>query len=136
MARKPCINFPGALYHVIARGNRRQKIFCDDSDYELYLQFLEEYKERYRFSLYAYALLPNHLHLLIEVGEIPLSRLMQTLQFRYTRNFNIKYQKFGHLFQGRYKGILCEKDSYLVEHSAYIHLNALRARLMLIITKY
>ena len=88
MARKPRIHFPGALYHVIARGNRGQKVFRDDSDHELYLQFLEEYKERYRFALYAYALLPNHL--LIEVGEIPLSRLMQTLQFRYTRNFNIK----------------------------------------------
>ena len=130
MARKPRIHFPGALYHVIARGNRRQRIFREDSDYELYLQFLEEYKERYRFTLYAYALLPNHLHLLIEVGETPLSQLMQTLQFRYTRNFNIKYRKFGHLFQGRYKGILCEKDSYLVELSAYIHLNALRARLV------
>jgi REP element-mobilizing transposase RayT len=129
MARKPRIHFPGALYHVIARGNRGQKIYRDDSDYELYLQFLEEYKERYRFALYAYALLPNHLHLLIEVGEIPLSRLMQTLQFRYTRNFNIKYRKFGHLFQGRYKAILCEKDAYLVELSAYIHLNGVRARL-------
>ena len=130
MARKPRIHFPGALYHVIARGNRGQKIFRYDSDYELYLQFLKEYKERYRFSLYSYALLPNHLHLLIEVGETRLSRLMQSLQFRYTRNFNIKYRKFGHLFQGRYKAILCERDAYLVELSAYIHLNAVRARLV------
>lgn len=74
MARKQRIHFPGALYHIIARGNRGQKIFRDDSDYELYLQFLKEYKGRYRFSLYSYALLPNHLHLLIEVGEIRLSR--------------------------------------------------------------
>jgi REP element-mobilizing transposase RayT len=74
MARKQRIHFPGALYHIIARGNRRQKIFRDDGDYELYLQFLKEYKERYRSSLYSYALLPNHLHLLIEVGEIRLSR--------------------------------------------------------------
>lgn len=130
MARKPRIHFPGALYHVIARGNRRQKIFRDHRDYELYLQFLKEYKERYRFSLYSYALLPNHIHLLIEVGETPLSRVMHTLQFRYTRNFNIKYRKFGHLFQGRYKAILCERDAYLVELSAYIHLNALRAQLV------
>jgi REP element-mobilizing transposase RayT len=129
MARKSRIHFPGALYHVIARGNRGQKIYRDERDYELYLQFLEEYKERYRFALHAYALLPNHLHLLIEVGEIPLSRLMQTIQFRYTRNFNIKYRKFGHLFQGRYKAILCEKDAYLVELSAYIHLNGVRAGL-------
>ena len=70
-ARKPRIHFPGALYHVIARGNRGQKIFRSDSDYELYLQFLEEYKERYHFELSAYALLPNHLHPLIEVLKIP-----------------------------------------------------------------
>ena len=71
MARKPRIHFPAALYHVIARGNRGQKIFRYDSDHELYLQFLVEYKERYRFALYAYALLSSHLYLLIEVGEIP-----------------------------------------------------------------
>ncbi len=74
MARKQRIHFPGALYHIIARGNRGQKIFRDDSDYEHYLQFLKEYKGRYRFSLYSYALLPNHL--LIEVGEIRLSRYL------------------------------------------------------------
>ncbi len=70
------------------------------------------------------------MHLLIEVGQYPLSRLMQNLQFRYTRNFNIKYKKYGHLFQGDYKAVLCEKDSYLSELSAYIHLNAVRAGLV------
>jgi putative transposase len=130
MARKPRIHFPGAFYHVIARGNRRQKIFRDNKDYQLYLSFLGEYKDRYGFSLYAYTLMPNHVHLLIEVGEVPLSRLMQNLQFRYCRNFNIKYKKSGHLFQGRYKAILCEKDSYFLELSAYIHLNAVRAGLV------
>ena len=130
MARKPRIHFPGALYHVIARGNRRERIFRDEKDYQLYLNFLREYKDRYGFYLYAYTLLPNHVHLLIEVGQYPLSRLMQNLQFRYTRNFNIKYKKYGHLFQGRYKAILCEKDSYLLELSAYIHLNAVRAGLV------
>jgi len=130
MARKPRIHFPGAFYHVIARGNRRVKIFRSEKDYQLYVNFLREYKDRYGFYLYAYTLLPNHLHLLIEVGQYPLSRLMQNLQFRYTRNFNIKYKKYGHLFQGRYKAILCEKDSYLLELSAYIHLNAVRAGLV------
>jgi len=129
MARKPRVHFPGAFYHVIARGNRLQKIFLDDRDYELYLNFLREYKARYQLFLYAYILMPNHLHLLIEVTEIPLSRLMQNLQFRYSRNFNIKYRKWGHLFQGRYKAILCQKDSYFLELSAYIHLNAVRAGL-------
>jgi putative transposase len=130
MARKPRIHFPGAFYHVIARGNRRQKIFLEDEDYTLYLAFLREYKQRDRFFLYAYALMPNHVHLLIEVDQVPLSRLMQCLQFRYCRNFNIKYKKWGHLFQGRYKAILCEKDSYFLELSAYIHLNAVRAGLV------
>jgi putative transposase len=130
MPRKPRIHFPGALYHVIARGNRREKIFRSEKDYQLYLSFLNEYKDRYGFSLYAYALMPTHIHLLLEVGEVPLSRLMQNLQFRYTRNFNIKYKNYGHLFQGRYKAILCEKDSYLLELSAYIHLNAVRAGLV------
>jgi putative transposase len=130
MARKPRIHFPGALYHVIARGNRRERIFRDEKDYQLYLNLLREYKDRYGFYLYAYTLIPNHVHLLIEVGQYPLSRLMQNLQFRYTRNFNIKYKNYGHLFQGRYKAILCEKDSYLLELSAYIHLNALRAGLV------
>ena len=130
MPRKPRIHFPGALYHVIARGNRGEKIFRNEKDYQLYLRFLSEYKDRYGFSLYAYTLMPNHIHLLIEVNEVPLSRLMQNLQFRYTRNFNIKYKNYGHLFQGRYKAILCEKDSYLLELSAYIHLNAVRAGLV------
>ncbi len=74
--------------------------------------------------------MPNHIHLLLEMGEVPLSRLMQILQFRYTRNFNIKYKKWGHLFQGRYRAILCDKDSYFLELSAYIHLNPVRARLV------
>jgi REP element-mobilizing transposase RayT len=127
MARKARIHFPGALYHVIARGNRGQKIFRNEKDYQLYLDFLGEYKDRYDFSVYAYTLMPDHVHLLIQVGDVPLSRLMQNLQFRYTRNFNIKYKKHGHLFQGRYKAILCETDSYFLELSAYIHLNAVRA---------
>jgi len=109
---------------------QREKIFRSKKDYQLYLNFLSEYKDRYGFSLYAYTLISNHVHLLIEVAEFPLSRLMQNLQFRYTRNFNIKYKKYGHLFQGRYKAILCEKDSYLLELSAYIHLNAVRAGLV------
>jgi putative transposase len=130
MPRKPGIHFPGAFYHVIARRNRREKIFRTKKDYQLYLNFLSEYKDRYGFSLYAYTLMSNHVHLLLEVGEVPLSRIMQNLQFRYTRNFNIKYKNYGHHFQGRYKAILCEKDSYLLELSAYIHLNAVRAGLV------
>jgi REP element-mobilizing transposase RayT len=130
MARRPRIHFPGAFYHVITRGNRLQKIFMEDADYELYLSFLREYKKRFGFLLYVYTLMPDHLHFLIEVSEVPLSRLMQSLQFRYSRNFNLKYGKWGHLFQGRYRAILCQKDAYLLELSAHIHLNAVRAGLV------
>lgn len=127
MARKPRVHFPGALYHVIARGNRGQEIFRDDQDHDLYLRYIREYKERFHFCLHAYVLMVNHVHLLIEVGEVPLSRIMQVLQFRYTRRYNWKYALVGHLFQGRYKAILCDKDSYLLQLSAYIHLNPVRA---------
>lgn len=127
MARKPRIHFPGALYHVIARGNRQQPIFLDENDCELYLYLLREYKKRFSFLLYAYVLMENHLHLLMEVEEIPLSRIMHDLQFRYTRKFNGRHKKDGHLFQGRYKAILCDRDTYLLELSAYIHLNPVRA---------
>ena len=129
MARKPRVHFAEAFYHVIARGNKGAKVFKNPQDYKLYLQFLKEYKKRYPFLLYAYALMPNHVHLLIEVQETPLSKIMQSLQFRYTRHYNLKYRTWGHLFQGRYKAILCEKDLYFMELSAYIHLNPVRAGL-------
>jgi len=130
MGRRARIHFAGALYHVIARGNRGQKIFREDGDYRLYLKFLKEYKDRFGCCLYAYALMPAHVHLLVETGATALSKVMQVLQFRYTRNFNIKYRKWGHLFQSRYKAILCERDSYLLELSAYLHLNPVRAGLV------
>jgi len=129
MARKPRIHFAGAFYHVIARGNRGAKVFKTAQDYRLYLRFLKEYKKRYPFLLYAYVLMPTHVHLLIEVQDTPLSKIMQSLQFRYTRHYNLKYRTWGHLFQGRYKAILCEKDPYFLELSAYIHLNPVRASL-------
>ncbi len=127
MARKPRIEVPGALYHVIARGNHRNEIFLAPKDYQKYLYLVKRYKERYEFQLYAYALMSNHLHLLIETAEIPLSKIMQGLQQTYTQFFNWKYGKVGHLFQGRYKAIICQKDLYLLELIRYIHLNPIRA---------
>ena len=129
MARKPRVHFAGAFYHVIARGNKGAKVFKTASDYKIYLRFLKEYKKRYPFLLYAYVLMPTHVHLLLEVQQTPLSKIMQSLQFRYTRHYNLKYRTWGHLFQGRYKAILCEKESYFLELSAYIHLNPVRAGL-------
>ena len=130
MARRPRIHFPGALYHVITRGNRRQGIFLDEKDVKKFLAYLGDYKRRHPFRLYAYALMKNHLHLLVEVEEMPLSRLMQSLLFRYTRYFNRRYGEVGHLFQGRYKAIVCDKDAYLLELVRYIHLNPVRAKIV------
>ncbi len=127
MARRPRVHFAGALYHVISRGNRRQGIFRDEKDLKRFLVQLSDCKTRYAFHLYAYALMKNHIHLLLEVEGIPLSRIMQALLFRYTQYFNRRYGEVGHLFQGRYKGILCDKDAYLLELVRYIHLNPVRA---------
>jgi REP element-mobilizing transposase RayT len=115
------------LYHVISRGNQQQNIFLDERDLRKFLSYLSEYKQKYRFRLYAYALMKNHFHLLTEVEKPPLSRIMQSLLFRYTRYFNWRYGKVGHLFQGRYRAILCDKDTYLLELVRYIHLNPVRA---------
>lgn len=130
MARRPRIHFPGALYHVITRGNRRQGIFLDEKDMKKFLAFLAEYKCRCPFRLYAYGLMKNHLHLLVDVEEIPLSRIMQSLIFRYTRYFSRRDEEVGHLFQGRYKAIVCDKDAYLLEFVRYIHLNPVRAKIV------
>lgn len=129
MARRPRLEFPGAFYHVITRGNNQQKIFINDRDYRIFLDRLRLYKERFKFVIYAYVLMPNHIHMLIETGEAPLSRTMQALQFTYTQKFNRRHKKVGHLFQGRYKAILCQKETYLLELIRYIVLNPVRARL-------
>lgn len=127
MARKPRIHIPGALYHVIIRGNARQDIFFDDADrYRFYL-FMQEGTERYGHRIFAFCLMTNHIHLAIQVADVPLSRIMQNLSFRYTRWINSRLKRTGHLFQGRFKSVLVDADSYLLELIAYIHLNPVRA---------
>jgi putative transposase len=128
VARKPRVEFSGAFYHVICRGNQRQVIFPTDADRKYYLESLEHYRQRYGFKVYAYVLMNNHVHMLLETGQVPLSRIMQGLQLRYTGYFNRKYRKVGHLFQGRYKAILCDREAYLLELVRYLHLNPQRMR--------
>ena len=130
MARKPRVHFPGALYHVMARGNQSQAIFKDDLDRRRYLGLLQEGQRRFNYSLYAYALMGNHVHHLMQVGQTPLAKVMQNILFRYTRYWNAKYKKIGHLFHGRYKAILCDKDSYLLELIRYLHLNPVRSKIV------
>jgi len=130
MPRRPRIYAPGLLYHVIARGNHKQRIFFDEQDYRTYLNRIVNTLEKYFFRLYAYILMPNHIHLLLEVLKTPLSKIMQIIQQRYTQYFNKKYKKVGHLFQGRYKAIICQEDAYLLELVLYIHVNSVRAGLV------
>jgi len=130
MPRHPRIHAPGLLFHVIARGNNGQKVFLEDADYEAFLNCLRQVRNRYPYYLYAYALMPNHLHLLMEVIDVPTARIMQSLLTGYVRGFNRTYGRKGHLFQGRYKAIVCDRDAYLLELVRYIHLNPVRARLV------
>ncbi len=127
MARPPRIEFPGAFYHVIVRGNLKQDIFIDEQDRLEYLERIKRYKEKCGFIFYAYILMTNHVHLLIETPKAPLSKIMQLINFTYTQYFNKKYNKVGHLFQGRYKSFLCDRDEYLLGLLRYIHLNPVRA---------
>ena len=123
MARKSRVEFEGAFYHVIVRGNQRRVIFRDDPDRRAYLERIEHYRKRFGFVVYAYVLMPNHVHLLLESKKIPLSRIMQAIQSTYTQRYNRRHRTAGHLFQGRYKAILCDRNAYLLELVRYIHLN-------------
>ncbi len=130
MARKPRVHFPTALYHVMLRGNGGQDIFFEDADRFRFCLLLQEGVERYGHRIHAFCLMSNHVHLLVQVGETPLSRIMQNLSFRYTRWLNWRRNSSGHLFQGRFKAVLVDADSYLLELARYIHLNPVRAGLV------
>lgn len=130
MARAPRIEYPGALYHVLARGNQRREIFHDDADRTKYLAKLAAYKHRHGFALYAYVLMTNHVHLLIETRDVGLGKIIQGIHQSYTQSYNRRYQTVGHVFQGRYKAFVCAREAYLLELVRYIHLNPVRAKLV------
>ena len=130
MARKPRIEYEGAFYHVITRGNRRESIFKDKKDFLKYLEILSNYKKRYQFRIYSYVLMSNHIHLLMETGKTSLSKIQQGINQCYTMYFNRRHRTVGHLFQGRYKAILCDRDTYLLSLIKYIHLNPIRAKMV------
>jgi REP element-mobilizing transposase RayT len=127
MARPLRIEFPGALYHVTSRGNARLPVFEDDHDRERFLAILAEVVPRYKWRCHAYCLMENHYHLLVETIEGNLSFGMRHLNGVYTQWFNRRHSRAGHLFQGRFKAILVELDSYLLELSRYVVLNPVRA---------
>lgn len=127
MARPLRIEFPGALYHITSRGNRKEKIFKDDMDRNIFLRTLSSVVERYNWLCYAYCLMESHYHLLIETPDGNLSIGMRQLNGVYTQKFNKRHKNPGHLFQGRFKAILVEKEDYLLEVSRYVVLNPVRA---------
>ena len=130
MPRKTRIDAIGALHHIIARGIDRQKIFSDKTDCEDFLTRLGDILEETKTACYAWALIPNHFHLLLRTGKVPVSTVMKRLLTGYAIKYNHRHHRFGHLFQNRYKSILCQEDPYLLELVRYIHLNPLRARLV------
>lgn len=127
MARKKRIWYPGAVYHITNRGNRRSDIFRDEEDYEAYLQNLVEVGKRHPFEIYSYCLMTNHVHLQLETKDVEIWHIMKDINQYYTKYFNDKYNLVGHLFEGRYKSELIESDKYNLETSRYIHLNPFKA---------
>lgn len=130
MARKTRAEVEGGLYHVITRGNNRRQIFNSLADYDKFLSLIAIQKVRLPFFLYAYCLMTNHVHLLIERQADTIGRIMHRILTGYSQYYNRRYRRVGHLFQGRHKAILCQSDRYLIELVRYIHLNPVRAKIV------
>ena len=127
MSRPIRLEYAGALYHITSRGNERKPIFKDEADFELFLEVLGEVCDRHNWVIHSWCLMTNHYHLLLETPDANLSAGMRQLNGVYTVRFNRRYGRVGHLFQGRYKGILVDKSAYLLELNRYIVLNPVRA---------
>ena len=130
MARPLRIEFPGAVYHVMSRGNERRAIVRDDADRRKRLDWLRRTVETYDWRLHAFVLMPNHEHLFVQTPQPNLSAGMQYLNGSYTGYFNRRHERCGHLFQGRFKAQLIEEEGYFLEVSRYLHLNPVRARMV------
>jgi putative transposase len=130
MARPLRIEHPGALYHLTSRGNARNDIYHDDHDRQNYLSILSEVVKRYNWLCHAYCMMGNHYHLLVETPEANLSSGMRQLNGIYTQRYNRKHKQVGHLFQGRYKAIIVDKENHLLELCRYLVINPVRAKLV------
>jgi len=130
MARPLRLHIPGALYHVMSRGNAKQPIFIESQDYERFLELLAETMLRFGVSCRAYCLMPNHFHLLLEPRDFPLSRMMQQLNSAYSQLFNRRHDRVGHVLQGRFKALLVDRDGYFLQVLRYIVLNPVEAGLV------
>ncbi len=127
MARPYRLQGENCLYHIMSRGDDRKRVYTRPGDYHTFLDYVVKAKERYQFYLYAYCLLSNHFHLLIETRLPNISKIMHYIKGSYTTYYNVRHRRYGHLFQGRFTSIVVDKDSYFLELSRYIHLNPVRA---------
>lgn len=135
MPRSARIDIPGQLYHIIVRGIERRDIFLDDEDRRLFVQRLSTLLEKTDTSCLAWALIPNHFHLLLRTSSVKLAAFMRRLLTGYAVVFNLRHDRHGHLFQNRYKSLICQNDAYLLELVRYIHLNPVRAHIVTDIEK-
>ena len=130
MARPLRISFAGAVFHVTSRGNNREKIFLDDDDFQRYRTLLRKYRAKLDFKLYAYSLMPNHVHLLIETTKTAsISKIMHAINTSYAMYFNAKYDHVGHVWQGRFHSGIIDTENYLLEVMRYMDLNPVRGRI-------
>lgn len=137
MPREARIVFPKTCYHIITRGNQQQRVFEEARDYDKYLHLVGKYKEKFGFKLYCFCLMPNHVHLLMEINEPQcLQKIMLGLNLSYTMYFNNRYEKVGHLWQGRFVSRIIERDEYFLKCIEYIENNPLRAKLTQDIQSY
>ncbi len=130
MPRQARLDVPGALHHVMVRGIDKSKIFRDDEDKARFLERLGHNVEVGKSTVYAWVLMDNHVHILIKSGKDGISTVMRKLLTWYAQYFNRRHRRTGHLFENRYKSILCDEDNYLLALIRYIHLNPVRARLV------
>src|SRR3989338_5066392 len=130
MGRLPRIKVENALYYVTSKAGHGQDTFIDEADYREYITLIEKYKSQYGFKLFSYALMPTHLHLLIELtNESNISQIMHDINSLYTKLYNSRYNRKGHLFESRFKTVIAEKSSNLLPLTRHIHRNPIRAGL-------
>lgn len=130
MPRPPRLDTTGAVSHVVARGNERRPLFRDDADREKYLELLGEACARHGARVLAYCLMPNHVHLALQSGPVPVSRVVHDVHARYAQHFNRRHDRVGHLFQGRFRSFLVDREAWLLEVVRYVHRNPVKARLV------